>query len=222
MDERDTIPLGHGDGGRTSPPCVPTLSSNDDSNVLGSLRIEKYTSWFNDVHSTEIFDKCDDALNLLSKAHGCEESSSFYHMIEIVIPELLEMQTAHVVSIGSEFLCSLNPDCKDEKGVNLTYDTRTSLALFWSFTTADYVVAQCIRQRSMYYHLEIFKKVDVIVTLTTNMTSPIIPPSALKSRETNMQTTGVSKNRFGKKTKPNRFRTGLISLVFKPNLRIGF
>jgi len=34
-------------------------------------------------------------------------------MKEIVIPELLEMRTAHVVSIGSECLCSLNPDCED-------------------------------------------------------------------------------------------------------------
>ncbi|KAG4960600.1 hypothetical protein JHK87_037233 [Glycine soja] len=112
-----------------APPCLPTLSSNDNSNALGSLRIGKYTPWFNDVHSTEISDKCEEALNLLSKAHGCE-------MIEIVIPELLEMRTAHVVSIGSECLCSLNPDCED------------------------------------------------------GMTAPIIPPSALKSGETDMQTTG--------------------------------
>ncbi|CAJ1961400.1 unnamed protein product [Sphenostylis stenocarpa] len=167
---------------RPSPPCVPTLSSHDDSNALGSLRIGKYTPWFNDVHSTEISDKCEDALNQLSKAHGCE-------MIEIVIPELLEMRTAHVVSIGSECLCSLNPDCEDGKGVKLTYDTRTSLALFRSFTAADYVAAQCIRRRNMYYHMEIFKKVDVIVTPTTGMTAPSIPPSSLKSGETDMQTT---------------------------------
>lgn len=131
--------------------------------------------------------------------------------IEVVIPELLEMRTAHVVSIGSEGLCSMNPDFEDgyvwvywylvlvisfcsliatrqfgyllkgilhicyyrwlildsgylylaifmrnlcwfllllfchRKGVKLTYDTRTSMALFRSFTAADYVAAQCIR-----------------------------------------------------------------------------
>ncbi|BAT86942.1 Fatty acid amide hydrolase [Vigna angularis] len=166
---------------RPSPPCLPTLSSNDYSNALGSLRIGKYTPWFNDVHSTEISDKCEDALNLLSKEHGCE-------MIEIVIPELLEMRTAHVVSIGSECLCSLNPDCADGKGAKMAYDTRTSMALFRSFSAADYIAAQCIRRRHMYYHMEIFKKVDVIVTPTTGMTAPIIPPSALKSGETDMQT----------------------------------
>lgn len=32
---------------------------------------------------------------------------------EIVIPELNEMRTAHIVSIGSETVASLNPDCND-------------------------------------------------------------------------------------------------------------
>ncbi|XP_027361730.1 fatty acid amide hydrolase isoform X2 [Abrus precatorius] len=138
--------------------------------------------WFNDVLSTEVSDKCEDAVKKLSKAHGCE-------VIEIVIPELDEMRTAHVVSIGSECLCSLNPDCEDGKGVRLSYDTRTSLALFRSFTAADYVAAQCIRRRLMYYHMEIFKNIDVIVTPTTGTTAPKIPRSALKSGETDLQTT---------------------------------
>lgn len=34
-------------------------------------------------------------------------------MVEIVIPELLEMRTAHIVSIGSESACGLNPDYED-------------------------------------------------------------------------------------------------------------
>ncbi|CAL0309482.1 unnamed protein product [Lupinus luteus] len=168
---------------KPSPPCLPTLSFYDDSNALGSLQIGKYTPWFNDVLSTEVSDKCEDALNLLSKAHGCE-------IKEIVIPELHEMRAAHLVSIGSECLCALNPDIEDGKGGNLTYDTRTSLALFRSFTAADYVAAQCLRRRIMYHHLEIFKNVDIIVTPTTGMTAPKIPPSALESGETDMQTTG--------------------------------
>lgn len=34
-------------------------------------------------------------------------------MIEIVVPELHEMRTAHLVSIGSECISSINPDCED-------------------------------------------------------------------------------------------------------------
>ncbi|BFG41324.1 hypothetical protein CerSpe_275990 [Prunus speciosa] len=166
-----------------SPPSVPNLSLYDCLNSLGSLRLGKYTAWFNDVYSTDISDKCEDALNLLSKTHGCE-------MEEIVIPELHEMSTAHLVSIGSECLSSLNPYCEDGHGARLSYDTRTSMALFRSFSASDYVAAQCLRRRIMYYHMEIFKKVDVIVTPTTGMTAPIIPSSALKDGETDMRVTG--------------------------------
>ncbi|GMI78719.1 fatty acid amide hydrolase [Hibiscus trionum] len=165
------------------PPCLPVLSSLENSNILGSLRLGKYTEWFNDVHSTDISDICEDVLNLLSKSHGCKT-------IEVVIPEIHEMRTAHLVSIGSESLCSLNPDLEDGKGVKLTYDTRTSMALFRTFTASDYVASQCLRRRIMHYHMEIFKKVDVIVTPTTGMTAPKIPASALENGESNMQVSG--------------------------------
>ncbi|KDP35945.1 hypothetical protein JCGZ_09917 [Jatropha curcas] len=167
----------------SSLPCLPNLSSYESTDVLGSLRLGKYSPWFNDVHSTDVSDKCEDILNLLCKTHGCE-------MVEIVVPELEEMRAAHLVSIGSETLCSLNHDIEDGKGERLTYDTRTSVVLFRSFSAADYVAAQCLRRRVMYHHMEIFKKVDVIVTPTTGMTAPKIPPSSLKYGETDMQVTG--------------------------------
>ncbi|XP_038708901.1 fatty acid amide hydrolase-like isoform X1 [Tripterygium wilfordii] len=168
---------------KPAPPCLPILSSPVTADGLGSLQLGKYTAWFNDVHSPEISDKCEDVLNLLSKTHGCE-------VIEIVIPELHEMRTAHLVSFGVETQCSLNPDCEDGKGMRLTHDTRTNVALFRSFTGSDYVAAQCLRRRIMYHHMEIFKKVDIIVTPTTGMTAPVIPPSALKFGETDLQVTG--------------------------------
>ncbi|KAM7252555.1 hypothetical protein ACFE04_024438 [Oxalis oulophora] len=168
---------------RPSPPCLPDLSTNDSMNPIGSLRLGKYSKWFNDVESPEISDKCENILSQLLKAHGCE-------MTEVVVPELHEMRTAHVVSIGSETISSLNPDCEDGKSVKMNYDTRTSLALFRTFSAGDYVVAQCLRRRIMYYFMEIFKKVDVIVTPTTGITAPVIPPSALKYGETNLQVTG--------------------------------
>ncbi|XP_057465407.1 fatty acid amide hydrolase-like isoform X2 [Actinidia eriantha] len=170
-------------GLRPSPPCLPNLSSCGSSDALGSLRLGKYTEWFNDVFSTDISQKCDNILGLLLEKHGCKT-------IDIVIPELREMRLAHLVSIGSESLCALTPDCEDGKDVKLTYDTRTNLALFQSFTASDYVAAQCLRRRVMYHHMEIFKKVDVIVTPTTGMTAPAIPPNALKFGETDLQVTG--------------------------------
>nr|GEX23105.1 fatty acid amide hydrolase-like [Tanacetum cinerariifolium] len=147
------------------------------------MRLGKYTEWFNDVFSPEISTKCEDILNLLSETHGCR-------VVEVVIPELHQMRTSHLLSVGSESLASLTPHCHDGKHKKLTLDTRANLALFRSFTASDYVAAQRLRHRLMYYHMEIFKMVDVIVTPTTGMTAPKIRPSALKMGETNMKVTG--------------------------------
>ncbi|KAF4381041.1 hypothetical protein F8388_011963 [Cannabis sativa] len=166
-----------------SPPCVPNLLAYDTSDILGSLKLGKYTEWFNDVYSTNISDKCDEVLDLLTKSYNC-------NVVEIVVPDLHEMRTAHVVTIGSECACSLNPDCVDGKLERLTYDTRISMALFRSFTAADYVAAQCLRRRVMNHLMEIFKNVDIIVTPTTGMTAPIIPPGAIQDGESNMHVTG--------------------------------
>ncbi|KAK4777211.1 hypothetical protein SAY86_005899 [Trapa natans] len=164
---------------KPAPPCLPNLTTNE----TGPLKLGKYTEWFNDVHSMDISDKCEDILNQLIKTHGCE-------VVEIVIPELHKMRTAHLVTIGSETLSSLNPDCEDGKDVRLTYDVRINMALFRSFGASDYVAAQRLRRRLMHHHMEIFKKVDFIVTPTTGMTAPQIPASALDFGETNMQVTG--------------------------------
>ncbi|PWA46595.1 amidase [Artemisia annua] len=168
---------------RPSLPCVPDLSSRENSSILGSMRLGNYTEWFNDVFSPEISTKCEDILNLLSETHGCR-------VVEVVIPELYQMRTSHLLSVGSESLASLTPHCHDGKHKKLTLDTRANLALFRSFNASDYVAAQRLRHRLMYYHMEIFKMVDVIVTPTTGMTAPRIHPSALKMGEGNMKVTG--------------------------------
>lgn len=168
---------------KPSIPHVPILSSHESSNFLGSLKLGKYTEWFNDVFSTDITEKCEDVINRLTETRGCKT-------VEIVIPELHEMRNAHIVSIGSESVCGLNPDFEDGKREKFTNDTRTNLALFRSFTASDYVAAQCLRRRIMLYLMDIFKKVDVIITPTTGMTAPVIPPAALKSGETDLQVAG--------------------------------
>ncbi|GAB4853369.1 hypothetical protein Ancab_017545 [Ancistrocladus abbreviatus] len=168
---------------KPSLPCFPNLSSQESIRSLGSVRLGKYTEWFNDVYSGEVSKKCEDVLNLLAETHGCQ-------ILDIAIPELHEMRTAHVVSIGSESLCSLNPYCEDGKGQKLTYDTRTNLALFRSFTATDYIASQRLRRRLMCYHMEIFQNVDIMVSPTTGMTAPLIPSSALKAGESNLQVSG--------------------------------
>lgn len=163
--------------------CLPNLSPSVNLDILGAMRLGKYTEWFNDVYSPDISTKCDDALKLLSESYGCK-------MKNIVLPELNEMQTAHVVSIGCEASCSLNPSYEDGKYLELTLDTRLSMALFRSFSGTNYVSAQRLRRRLMYYHMEAFKNVDIIVTPTTGITAPKIPLSSLSHGESNYEITG--------------------------------
>lgn len=158
---------------RPSPLCVPNLVSSENSNILQSVKVGKYTEWFHDVPDNEVSNTCEDALNLLCSTFGCQ-------IEEIILPELEEMRTAHLVSIGSEAFADMNAHYQAGRRTEMTLDTRTSLALFRSFTSADYVASQSLRRRIMYYHMEAFKKVDVIATPTTGMTAPKIPPSALK------------------------------------------
>ncbi|XP_047322897.1 fatty acid amide hydrolase-like isoform X2 [Impatiens glandulifera] len=168
---------------KPSPPCLPDLSSSENIDVLASIKLGKYTKWFNDVFSSEISEKCDRVLKVLIEKYGCKTS-------EVVVPEMKEMLIAHMVSTGSEYLGSHIPHCKDGNGVKLNYDSRTNMAIFQSLTASDYVVAQRMRRRLMYYYTEIFNKVDVIVTPTTGMTAPVIPPDALKFGESDLKVTG--------------------------------
>ncbi|KAL6009930.1 hypothetical protein ACLOJK_000361 [Asimina triloba] len=119
-----------------------------------------FFQWFDDVYSTDISTKCNDALNLITTMYGCQ-------VTEIVLPELLEMSNSLLVSMGGEFLSYLSPDLVAGNIFELTCDSKIDLALFRSFTASEYVSAQQLRRRVMYYHLEAFKKVDVIVTPTT-------------------------------------------------------
>ncbi|CAN6458976.1 unnamed protein product [Victoria cruziana] len=114
--------------------------------------------WFNDVYSADISHTCDNVLTLLSDTYGC-------NMTEIVIPELHEMRISHIVSIGSEQLVSLNPESR--KWYQLSLDVRVGVALFKTFSAADYVAAQRL-----------------------SVTAPVIPADSLNSGESNLQLTG--------------------------------
>uniref|UniRef100_N1R1Y2 Glutamyl-tRNA(Gln) amidotransferase subunit A n=1 Tax=Aegilops tauschii TaxID=37682 RepID=N1R1Y2_AEGTA len=116
--------------------------SNTCEDALNLLCSTFGCQWFHDVPDNEVSNTCEDALNLLCSTFGCQ-------IEEIILPELEEMRTAHLVSIGSEAFSDMN---------------------------AHYQAGR----RIMYYHMEAFKKVDVIATPTTGMTAPKIPPSALK------------------------------------------
>eukprot|EP01018_Ginkgo_biloba_P002377 Gb_15522 [translate_table: standard] len=120
------------------PPCFPMLALPPNLNVLGSLKLGKYSNWFNDVYSNEVSNTCERILSLIADTFGTETR-------EIVLPEIEEMRAAHLVSIGSEALSSLYPDYEEGWRTKLSYDVRLNMALFESFSGANYVASQRLR-----------------------------------------------------------------------------
>ncbi|MCO5580648.1 hypothetical protein L7F22_034518 [Adiantum nelumboides] len=165
-------------------PSFPIFEGSDhyDADVakaIGSITFGKYTEWFEDVFSLEVLEACERVLEQLKENYGIKIN-------EVKLPELEEMRIGHVVTIGSEISAATNTHYSNGRRREISYEIRNTLALMRSFTSRDYIAAQRLRRRAMYYHMEAFKSVDVIVTPTTPMTAPIIPKSAAKFGESNL------------------------------------
>ena len=61
--------------------------------------------------------------------------------------------------------------------------------LFRSLTASDYIHAQRIRTRVCRHFARALKEVDAIVTPTTAMTAPVIPPGSLRTGTSNIDET---------------------------------
>lgn len=164
-------------------PSFPIMEGSshdtDVAKVIGSVTLGMYTEWFNDISSSEVLEACEEVLQLLAGKYGTK-------MKEITLPELEEMRIGHVVTIGSEIASATNIHYTAGRRKDISYEIRSTLALMRSFSSRDYVAAQRLRRRAMFYHMEALKSVDVIVTPTTPMTAPVIPKSALKIGESNL------------------------------------
>ncbi|GJZ81115.1 lecithin-cholesterol acyltransferase-like 4 protein [Tanacetum coccineum] len=87
--------------------------------------------------------------------------------IEDLVP--LSDVLPYLICLQTHLMNKLRVTMQLYQRVRVTLDSCINFALFNSSTTADYVAAQCLRRRIMYYHMEIFKNVDVIVTPTTGI-----------------------------------------------------
>ncbi|XP_024518242.1 fatty acid amide hydrolase [Selaginella moellendorffii] len=158
------------------PPCLPLFNHTS----FQQLKLGIYTDWFTDVSPPEVATICRMAVDRF-----CERYSS--RINEIAIPELEELRNGHLVTTGSEICTCLNSIYKYGRK-STCHETRVIIALFKQFQSSLYVSAQRLRRRLMFYHMEIFRTVDVIVTPTTGVTAPFIPADAISTGETDLAT----------------------------------
>ncbi|VAH11163.1 unnamed protein product [Triticum turgidum subsp. durum] len=151
---------------------LPMLTSTPS---ISNVRLAKYGKWFNDS-SEDIRTCCDKALQTLRAQYGWET-------LDVTVPEIEEMRLAHYVTIGSECTASLAKYLDKLKRSEIGWDVRVALAVYGSFSSRAYLNSQRLRNRQMFFHKEIFKTADVIVSPMTGVTAYTLQDDALNSGE---------------------------------------
>uniref|UniRef100_A0A0E0F8Q1 Amidase domain-containing protein n=1 Tax=Oryza meridionalis TaxID=40149 RepID=A0A0E0F8Q1_9ORYZ len=151
---------------------LPLLKS---SLSIKNIKLAKYAKWFNDS-SEDIRNCCDKSLQMLHAHYGWET-------LDVTIPEIEEMRLAHYVTIGSECTASLAKYLDKLRRSEIGWDVRVALGVYGSFSSRAYLNSQRLRNRQMYFHKEIFKTADVIVSPMTGVTAYKLQDDALKSGE---------------------------------------
>jgi Asp-tRNA(Asn)/Glu-tRNA(Gln) amidotransferase A subunit family amidase len=143
---------------------------------LSFLKIGIYHTFFNDA-SPEVVHLCRAALEYL-QTKGAQ-------LVSIKIPELLEDQVGHLVTIISEAYANFDIDFYDA----VLPDTKMILNIATQFTSRDYLVAAQQRTRSIQQLSDLFEKVNCIITPSTSITAPKIHPQAHLCGESNLHVT---------------------------------
>ncbi|KAM0882201.1 hypothetical protein ACQ4PT_032479 [Festuca glaucescens] len=151
---------------------LPLLTSTPS---ISNVKLAKSAKWFNDS-SDDIRACCDKALQTLYTQYGWET-------LEVTVPEIEEMRLAHYVTIGSECTASLSKYLDKLKRSEIGWDVRVALGVYGSFSSRAYLNSQRLRNRQMFFHKQIFKTADVIVSPMTGVTAPALQDDALKTGE---------------------------------------
>ncbi|KAH7434225.1 hypothetical protein KP509_06G006500 [Ceratopteris richardii] len=158
-------------------PLLKDLEHHQGENHTSRITLAKYTKWFEDCDK-EVYKCCYKVLDAVQRRYGCK-------VIEVTVPEIEEMRLAHYITIGSECFTSFGLDYNKWGRQEAAMDVRATFALYSSFNNQEFLAAQRMRRRQMHFHMEIFKKADIIVTPTTGCTAKPITESSLKHGELN-------------------------------------
>ncbi len=146
----------------------PTLDLHGWNNSdLSDLVLGIYKPWFEHADAP-VVDACNQMVERLKEAGA--------RIVDVEIGSLDAMRIAHAVTIVSEQASHINN--YPEKVEELSAPTRVTLALSQAFSSSDYITAQRVRTVAMKIFGEAFKKVDAILTPTTAITAPLVPPGS--------------------------------------------
>ncbi|MDH5506138.1 MAG: amidase [Anaerolineae bacterium] len=147
---------------------TPTLDGWQQLDLSG-LRLGVYRPWFEHADA-EMVSACS---TLLDEFVGM---GAAVHDIEIAGLEMGRI--AHLITIAGEMAQAMD-SYHDQHHKQHGLDVRTNLTLARAFTTRDYVKAQRVRTRLIENFNAVLQQVDVIITPTTAIPAPAIPPNAL-------------------------------------------
>ncbi len=153
----------------------PTLRRFADGDLTG-LRLGVFRRWFEHAEP-DIVSACDRVLTRLV-GRGAQ-------VVDVTIPELSVLRSAHLVTIVSEMLASHAPHLRRHRA-QYGLDTRLNLALASHMRATDYIHAQRLRARFDGHFERALSVADVLVTPATGCTAPVIPTGALRSGESDL------------------------------------
>ncbi|KAL1539004.1 fatty acid amide hydrolase-like [Salvia divinorum] len=140
-----------------------------------NIKIARYGKWFDDC-TDNIKACCSNAVAKLSDKYG-------WKTVEVTIPEIEVMRLSHYTTIGSECSNSIKNYLQNVNKEEIGWDVRVGLAVYDSFDSNEYLIAQKMRRRQLQFHEKIFSIADVIVTPTVGVTAYTIKDDALKTGE---------------------------------------
>ncbi len=142
----------------------PVAFADLEREDLRDVRLGVYRPWFQHA-SREIVEACDAQLAQFVKRGAT--------LVDVEIPELETARVAHLVTITSEALSSINRQVGTNRAI-FGPETRAVLALSQRFTGSDYVMAQRVRTRAIRHVNAALAHCDVILTPATGLTAPLI------------------------------------------------
>lgn len=153
----------------------PTLAGWDALD-LSDLTLGVYPEWFHHADA-KVVAVCEAQIEAF-KSRGAR-------VVEVVIPQLEAARVAHTVIIATEMAQAMD-STYDEFHRRHGLDVRVNLALARAFSAVDYVQAQRIRTQTMRYFNAALSTADVIITPSTAVPAPKIPPSALPDGDSDL------------------------------------